>query len=289
MPHDLHNLRRERWRLNGRPLSGFDDAREFVESAGLVLLAPASPPVALPTMVGATLGGDAQLPDARRLPTDPRGQQARALADELVRRKAAVESNIFPDNGVLVAPSLFPYFYTLLADREGGARREPLSRLADAAGKLLEREGPLTTAQLREKLGAEVSTAAVDRAMTELWTRLRALRIGRAADGALWETPQRWLPEGTRQGAHTSAGVALSALISRYLDSAVAAEQSELEDVFSRFAPRSRVRESVNALLAARELSLRNLGKHTLLEITPARTAPSLERRPAKERPPRRA
>jgi hypothetical protein len=63
---------------------------------------------------------------------------------------------------------------------------------------------------------------------------------------------------------------ALSALLSKYLDCVVAADQQELESFFGHFVPRSRVREAVNALLAARELSFVPVGHRSLIQITQA-------------------
>ena len=68
-----------------------------------------------------------------------------------------------------------------------------------------------------------------------------------------------------------STAQALSALVSRYLECVVAAEPKEVEEFFSRLAPRSRVRESVNALLSARELAFLPVGSKTLIQIAPPR------------------
>jgi hypothetical protein len=53
----------------------------------------------------------------------------------------------------------------------------------------------------------------------------------------------------------------------------VAADPKEVEDFFSSLVPRSKVKESVNALLASREVSFVNVGHRALLQVTPARTA----------------
>jgi hypothetical protein len=64
---------------------------------------------------------------------------------------------------------------------------------------------------------------------------------------------------------------ALSALLSKYLDCVIAAEQIELETFFGNFVARSRVKEAVNALLAARELSFVHVGSRSMLQITPVK------------------
>jgi len=51
----------------------------------------------------------------------------------------------------------------------------------------------------------------------------------------------------------------------------VAADQQELEGFFGNFVPRSRVKEAVNALLAARELSFVHVGNRSLIQVAPPR------------------
>jgi hypothetical protein len=74
-----------------------------------------------------------------------------------------------------------------------------------------------------------------------------------------------------REGINLSVGESLSALISKYLDCVVAADQQELESFFGNFVPRSRVKEAVNALLAARELSFIRVGNRSLIQVTAAK------------------
>jgi hypothetical protein len=69
----------------------------------------------------------------------------------------------------------------------------------------------------------------------------------------------------------------------------VAADQQELESFFCNFVPRSRVKEAVNALLAARELSFIRVGNRSLIQITPAKAEPVPHvSGPRQERGPRR-
>ena len=58
----LQELRREKWRLNGRPVRTLEEAREFIESVGFCLLYPQRPAVLAPTFVGAYKGSDEKLP-----------------------------------------------------------------------------------------------------------------------------------------------------------------------------------------------------------------------------------
>ena len=71
-----------------------------------------------------------------------------------------------------------------------------------------------------------------------------------------------------------SVAEALSALLSKYLDCVIAAEPQEVEAFFGNLVPRSRVKDAINALLAARELSFVHAGNRSLIQITPAKPEP---------------
>src|SRR5262249_52482047 len=116
------------------------------------------------------------------------------------------------------------------------------------------------------------------------------------SEGAFWDVLYRWAPEAVAEGVGLSVPTALTALVSKYVDGVVAAEQSEVETFFGNFVARSRVKEAVKALLAARELSFLLVGKRFLLRVTPARqseearAAERAHRTPLRRRPaPRRA
>ena len=68
---------------------------------------------------------------------------------------------------------------------------------------------------------------------------------------------------------------ALSALVSKYLDCVIAVEPTELETFFGRFIARSKVKEGINALIAARELSFVHVAGKSMLQITPAKVVAS--------------
>jgi hypothetical protein len=105
-----------------------------------------------------------------------------------------------------------------------------------------------------------------------LWSRLRITRVDyNPAEGAFWDVLYRWSPDAVREGINLSVGEALSALVSKYLSSVIAVDQQELDAFFGNFVPRSRVKEAVKALLAARELSFIRVGNRSLIQITPAK------------------
>ena len=106
------------------------------------------------------------------------------------------------------------------------------------------------------------------------WSKLRITRVDyNPGEGSFWDVLYRWAPDAVREGVGFSVGEALSALLSKYLDCVVAADQQELESFFGKFVARSRVKEAVNALLAARELSFLHVSGRSMLQITPEKEA----------------
>ncbi|MGH9603267.1 MAG: AlkZ-related protein [Terriglobales bacterium] len=262
---ELEQARRHKWRLEGPSLTSAEEAQEFLESVGLCLMhvQKNAPPLPVFPSTGYAKSGAAEVPE---------------LAIQLLRRKQAFEARVFGDNALLVAASAFPYFYALAGDRnpelETGvaARAGKLSRLAADIYALLQKEGACTKPRLRADLGGEPSGPALDRALGELWSRLLITRVDyTAGEGASWDALYRWAPDAVKAGIRLSVAEALSGLVSRYLDAVIAAEQGEVESLFSLFVPRSRVRETIHALLAAREVSFCTVGRRTLLELAPDR------------------
>jgi hypothetical protein len=188
----LHELRREKWRLNGRPIRTLDDAREFIDSVGFCLLYQQKPAVLVPTFVGAYKGSDEKLPTAQMAFADPAALEAKELMVRLLREKAAYETNVFPENNFIVSAAVFPYFYGLVGDRnprqapKPGARSE-YSPLAVHAFQLIQKEGHIAEHRLRELLGGDISGAALDRALDELWAKLRIARVDyKPNEGVFW-------------------------------------------------------------------------------------------------------
>jgi hypothetical protein len=294
---DLDHLRREKWHLDGRAVRTFEDARLFLESVGFCMMYPMRQQVLVPTFIGAWVGSDQQLPDWQHAFADPRAQDATELMVRLLRERAAYEANRFDENNAfLVAASIFPYFYALVGERNPKSAPRPkphsdYSQLACDALELIRRDGPISKQKMRDVLGGSVSFVALDHALGELWSRLRITRVDyNPAEGAFWDVLYRWSPDAVRAGVNLSVGESLSALLSKYLDCVVAADQQELESFFGNFVPRSRVKEAINALLAARELSFIRVGNRSLIQIAPVK-AEAVPRAsgPRQERGPRKA
>lgn len=278
---ELIQLRRDKWRLNGNAVRTLDDARSFIEGAGFCLMLPLPAPKTLmvPTFVGATLGSDEKLPAPRHALTDPRAREATELMVRLLRDKSAYEANLGDDNNaLLLSASVFPYFYTLAGERNPKQApkpgpRSPYSELACDTYHIIQRKGPISKSKLLEEIGKGISVPALDKSLSELWSKLRITRVDyHEREGASWDVLQRWAPEAVSDGINCSMNTALSALLSKYLECVVAADLPELEAFFGNFVARSKVREAVNALMAARELSFIPVGHKSLIQVTQSQT-----------------
>src|SRR6201997_3410563 len=277
---ELQQLRREKWRLDGKAIRTIEAARAFLEDVGFCLMYPRRPVLLAPTFVGAFVGGDDRLPEWQHAFKDPRAAEATELMVRLLRERAAFEANLFEENnGFLIAASVFPYFYALTGERNPklapkAGSRSPYSALACDAFALIQQEGPLSKQKLLEKLAGGLSAPAVDKALAELWSKLRITRVDyKANEGSVWDLLYRWAPEAVKEGVGLSVQEALTALVSKYLDCVIAVEQGELEIFFGNFIARSKVKDAVNALLAARELSFVHVSGKSMLQITPEKVA----------------
>lgn len=286
---ELQEQRQKKWRLVGDGIRTVEDAQEFIESVGFCTMYPLRQPVLLPTFLGAYVGNEVNLPTWQHAFADPRAQEATELMVRLLRSRGAFEANVFGETPFLVAASAYPFFYGLVGDRnprqvpKSGPRSE-YSPLAAHAFQAIQKDGPISKPRLRGVLGGEPSEAALDRALNDLWSKLRITRVDYTREeGAFWDVLFRWAPDPVREGMHLSVGVALSALVSKYVECVVAAEQSEVEEFFSHLIARSKAREAIHALLAAREFSFVHVGGRTMLSMPPAKTefVPRNDRRSA--------
>jgi len=277
---ELQIMRREKWRLDGKPIRTIEQARAFLDEVGFCLMYPARPALLVPTFIGAFAGSDDRLPGWQHAFKDPRATEATELMVRLLRERTAFEANLFGENnGFLVAASVFPYFYALMGERNPKqapkpGSRSPYSALACDAFELITRDGPISKQKMQEALGGSVSMAALDGALGELWSKLRITRVDyKPSEGSVWDLLYRWAPDAVKEGVGLSVQEALTALLSKYLDSVIAIEQAELETFFGNFIARSKVKDAVNALLAARELSFVHVSGRSMLQITPERVA----------------
>jgi 23S rRNA pseudouridine2605 synthase len=273
---ELEQQRAKLWHTDGNAVRTIEDARSFLEAVGFCVTYPERSLPLVPSFIGAYTGSAAGLPDAKHAFADPRAQQATELMVRLLRERSAFEMNLSKESDLIISAASFPFFYALVGDRtpkappKTKAQGAAVSELASSVFAALQKHGPLSKSQLQEHVGRESSQAALDRALSELWSILKITRVDySAAAGASWDVLYRWAPEAVKDGINISFPEAVSALVSKYLETVVAAEQDDIEQFFSHLTSRSRVREAVNALLQARELSLVTVGSRTLIRMTP--------------------
>jgi hypothetical protein len=277
---ELLQSRLQKWHLDGQPVRTLDDARAFLESVGFCLMYPMRPAILAPTFIGAWVGADDKLPARQHAYADPRAKEATELMVRTLRDKASFEAPLIDENhALLLAASVFPYFYALVGERNPkqapvSGPRSPYSPLACDAFDVIRRRGPISKTKLGEVLGGSVSNAGLDRALGELWAKLRITRVDYTeAEGSVWDELSRWAPESVREGVGISLPEALSALLSKYLECVIAADEGEVELFLANFVPRTRVKEAIHALLSARELSFVHVGGKSLLQLTPPKQA----------------
>ncbi|HLX84470.1 MAG TPA: crosslink repair DNA glycosylase YcaQ family protein [Terriglobales bacterium] len=277
---ELLQVREQKWCLDGHAVRTLDDARAFLESVGFCLMYPMRPAILVPTFIGAWVGADDKLPMRQHAYNDPRAKEATELMVRALRDKAAYEAPLIDENNAfLLAASVFPYFYSLVGERNpklppASGPRSPYSPLSCDAFEIIRRRGPISKSKLGEMLGGAVSNAGLDRALSELWAKLRITRVDYTVEeGSVWDELSRWAPDVVREGVGISVPEALSALVSKYLDCVVAVDEGEVESFLSNFVPRTRVKEAIHALLAARELSFVHVGSKSLLQVTPPKVA----------------
>ena len=252
------------WHHDAQPLLTLDLLRDWINANGLVLYTPRSQqfPVPTPSFAEAVLGAATPVPTLAEL------QQPRILLARLVAEGAVVPLHLFgsptgagsetPD--FLASSAVLPYIFTLRGDKawkvppvtSGAARVSPL---ALASFNLISTKGRLTASELATELGNEVTEAAALRALTELWEHLRVLPVPQA-DGTstLWELTTTRYTKQIKSGANAGLPTALSALISLCLGQSILSTAEEVETFLSPLSARSRVREVVHALIAARQL-----------------------------------
>lgn len=273
---ELQQQRARLWRVDGNPIRTIEDAKSFLDSVGFCLVYPGPFLPLVPSFFAAYAGSTENLPDAKHAFADPRNAPATELMVRLLRERHAYEVNLLPESTLLVSAAFFPFMYALFGDRKpkapprGNARGGFLSPLTIKVFETIKERGPLTKAQLREHISRELTEAAIERSLNELWSLLRIARVDyREGEGASWDLLYRWSPKAVQDGLYLSDSEALSALLGRYLEAVVAAPREDVEQFFSHLSPRSKVREAINALLATRELSFIAVGNKTLLRLSP--------------------
>jgi hypothetical protein len=252
------------WHQDAQPILTTNMLRDWLNASGLVLFIPRQQqlPIQAPTFVEAILGAANAAPALAEL------QQPRVLLARLIADAGAIPLNLLgsptgagtetPD--FIVSPLAFSYIFTLRGDKtwkqppvtSGAAKVSPL---ALATYNLIADKGQLSAADLASELGNEVTETAALRALTELWQHLRVLPVLQSDGTAtLWELATTRYTKQIKAGANTGQPTALSALVSLFLGQAILPTEEEIEVFLSPLASRSRIREVLHALVAARQL-----------------------------------
>ncbi|MGH9412795.1 MAG: DNA glycosylase AlkZ-like family protein [Terriglobales bacterium] len=196
------------------------------------------------------------------------GEEAPALVEAALADCRVAELWLWPGTPRYCHADLLGYVYAAAGDRHPRkdyhqqANRRQLSWLAAAVFTLLlEAPEAMTAAQLRDRMGAERTSAlAIEHACHELAGTLKVVRCGRAPGGdPLWRPLLAALPEVPQAIDHISQLQAAAALITHHLETALCVTEAGLAEFFSPLFSRSRIHEAVAGLERARELALDNL------------------------------
>ncbi|MBB6145922.1 hypothetical protein HNQ77_003892 [Silvibacterium bohemicum] len=281
----LQATRAERWRQIANPLLTADDARAWLDAAGLCLFLPRRQQLLAPapSFVEACSGAPAEAPSREAI------DNAGDLMRRLVSEAAIIPLNLFgtpsetPD--FLATTEAFPYIFSLRGTRdwktEPGGKTSPLVL---GIWNLLEKEGTLTAVEIQSTLGRELTEAAALRGLMELWSNLRVMPEFAGDTPTRWSLTQLRFKDQLNAGGKMSQTTALSALVSLYLESVVAASSEDIETFLSPLTSRSRVRETVNGLAATRQLSMVSVGAQPMFHI--AGTLPEFAEPEAAEKAP---
>lgn len=263
----LQNARAALWHQNaGAAIATLDDASAWLREIGFCLFLPRHTqlPAPAPSFVEACMGQAAITPPAPAIST------AMDLASRLVESGLAIPLNLLgifseqPD--FLVTPEILPWVAGIRGDRQWKAA--PAGRTAPIvtrAWEALNAAGARTVAEIQETLGRELTEAAVLRALIELWTTLRAFPAWAPGQATRWTLLKDRYPAQLATGANTAQTTALSAVLSVYLRSAVAATAEEAEIFLSPLTARSRIREVVHGMMATRQFATTTVDSQTLL------------------------
>ncbi len=262
----LNSARLARWSQNGEARLTLEAASEWIDEIGFCPYVPMglTGTAPAPSFIEAVVGRPAQSPSA--------GERARAL--ELLAR-VVENSSIVPlklgaslgeQPDFVCSPEVLRFVYALRGDRNfktgpltvGNEKVTPLSLHCWQA---IEQQGPLDVAALQPILGRDITEAAIARSLQELWSAMYIFPILRAGGKpAQWELMYRRFPKPVAAGASTAHAEAQSAMISLYLQAAVAAREEEILSFLSPLAPQSKLREVIRGLGSMRQLDILDIG-----------------------------
>ena len=274
----LQEARRTLWHLDDKPLTTGEDAQTWLNAIGVCLWLPRGAQFAapMPSFVEACAGTGNATPSREAI------VHATDLLARLTESGAAIPLNLLGTHiGVegehpdfIVSSSALSYVYALRGARPwksapptGGAGR--VSTLSLHVWEALQTKETMQLSELRESLGHDISDAGVLRALAELWSSLRVFPIPQGdARPARWQLLSRRFTKQLNAGSSMGQAAALSALISLYLDSVIAASSEEIEAALSPLVARSKVTEVVRALEGNRQIQFTAVGGALLLHFS---------------------
>jgi len=209
---------------------------------------PMRPALLAPTFIGAWVGADDKLPARQHAYNDPRAIEATELMVRALRDRSAFEASAVGREQRVSAGALgVSYFYSLVGERNpkhppASGPRSPYSPLACDAFEIIAQRAHFENEARRDarRIGFE---AGLDRALSELWAKLRITRVDYTAAEDRWDELSRWAPDVVREGVGISVPEALSALVSKVSRLVIAVDEGEVENFLANFVPRTRVRK----------------------------------------------
>jgi len=218
-----------------------EEARAFVDDVGFCHFWPIKG-IEAPNLFHAIAGRVRSVPNAHNDPDLSRcwGWKDRSLGEKwwyygkLLRRRAT-----------MVSLAMLPYFYACsdnygdLDDYMEEYRDGKMTMEAKLIYEALLKHGPLDTVRLRReaRMAAETAKTRFERALVELQVGLKVLPVGVAEAGAwnyafVYEIVQRHYPELPERARGIKRSEARRALVLRYLDNVVAADERMVRKVF---------------------------------------------------------
>jgi len=255
-----------------------EEARAFVEEVGFCHFWPIKD-AELPNLLHAIAGRERPVPMEH---DDPDIGKCWGWKDDSLDKKWWYYGKFLRRRATLVSLVELPYFYALsenfgdlsdyLEEYNAGMMTAESKQIYEA---LLE-HGPLDTVRLRReaRMSAESAKSRFERALVDLEVGLKVLPVGVAEAGAwryafIYELVQRHFPELPEQARQIRRGEARRRLVSRYLDTVVAADRKAIGQVFHvlKWTP-AELERTINTLLQEQiiqEVQVTGLGYPQLL------------------------
>jgi hypothetical protein len=237
---DKQRARRYR-RTSELRVQSVEGARAFVDDVGFCHFWPIKG-IETPNLFHAIAGRVRSVPNVHN---DPDLSRCWSWKDRALGERWWYYGKLLRRRATMVSLEMLPYFYACsdnygdLADYLEEYRDGKMTMEAKQIYEALLQHGPLDTVRLRReaRMAAETAKTRFDRALVELQVGLKVLPIG-VADAGAWnyafyyEIVQRHYPDLPQQAKDIKRSEARRALVQRYIDSVVAADEGMIRKVF---------------------------------------------------------